>query len=428
MITIRKMVKMMLVVSMVALFGCGGGGGGGSAPPPGPTAPGKATTTVSGKVDFPSLSSLVAKRVNLGEAINVNAYTIDGVLVGSAVADATGSFTISGLDSGVDYVLKATRGSQVLKKLIEKATVAPGATVPNQDLSGVSTTAVVVASQKLAPVGVTNFNLGEPITLSESQKATMSENIFTTVSPKDLETAIISAQNTVQAAITAVAANPAAPDIQNLTKELAYLVNTLNIIVAAVSSNVDPTKVISGEVANFTVATDISTNKKLQILDVSNTGSVSLPPAPTTSLSSTEVKATVTSSVTAYTAPSRVNLDVSSNAVAGTLYGITFEITVPVDATVKLDTNGKPAFSLVAGVTSSCFAAASLTGNILKVVIADVSPLPSGKLVSFVFDKTPVVVLTDASFPLAILKTSDNNGGSLQSSFSLTSVVTSSGS
>lgn len=420
MITIRNMVKMMLVVGVVGLFGCGGGGGGGSAPPAGPTTPGKATTTVSGKVDFPSLTSLVAKRVGLPAPINVSAYTIDGVLVGSAVADATtGNFTISGLDSGVDYVLKATRGSQVLKKLIEKAAVAPGATVPNQDLSGVSTTAVVVASQKLAPAGVTNFNLGEPVALTETQKTAMSSSIFTDVSPKDLEAAITTAAATVQAALTS-------NNLSSLTAQLADLVNTLNIIVAAVSSNVDPTKVISGEVTNFTVATDVSA-PKLQLLEV--TGNVVTQAAATTSLTTAEVKATVTSSVTAYTAPSRVNLDVLSNVAAGTLYGITLEITIPAAATVKLDSNGKPAFSLASGVTSSSLATATIVnGNILRVVIPDVSPLPSGKLVSFVFDKTAGITLTNADFPLSIVKTSDIDGNSLTSSFTLTSVVTSSGS
>ena len=421
MITIRKMIHMVVVASMAGLLGCGGGGGGGGQAPAPPSGPAKATTTVSGKVDFPSLSSLVAKQVNLPAPINVSAYTIDGVLAGTAVADeTTGSFTLSGLDSGVDYVLKATRGSQVLKKLIEKAAVAPGATVPNQDLSGVSTTAVVVASQKLAPAGVTNFNLGEPVALTETQKTAISSGIFTDVSPKDLEAAISTAATTVQTALTN-------NDLSTLTAQLAELVNTLNIIVAAVSSNVDPTKVISGEVANFTVATDVSA-PKLQLLEVSG-NVVTQAAAPTTTLTTSEVKATVTSSVTAYTAPSRVNLDVSSNVAAGTLYGITLEITIPAAATVKLDANGKPAFSLASGVTSSSLATATIVnGNILRVVIPDVSPLPSGKLVSFVFDKTAGITLTNADFPLSIVKTSDIDGNSLTSSFTLTSTVTSSGS
>lgn len=414
MISIRKMVQTLMVVSCIAgLVGCGGGGGGGSAPTT-PAAPAKATTTVSGKVDFPTLSNLVAKQVFLAEPINVSAYTLDGVLVGSAVADASGNFSISNLGSGVDYVLKATRGTQVMKKLIEKATVPPGVTVPNQDISGISTTAVVVASQKLAPAGITNFNLGEPVTLTEAQKTTMSSSIFSTVSPKDLETAITNAKSTVQAALTA-------NDLSSLTSQLAELVNTLNLIVAAVSSNVDPTKVATGQVTSFDVAPNV-----LKPLEVTG-GVVTQLPA-VSSVSSTDVKATVTSSVAAYVPPSRVNLDVINNADAGTLYGITFELIVPTDATVKLDSNNKPLFLLAPGVTLSCLATASLQGNVLKVVIADVSPLPTGKLISFVFDKTAGVALTNVNFPLTYSKASDSTGNPLLNSFSLTSIVTSSGS
>lgn len=419
MVTFRNIVRLMLVIGVAGLFGCGGGGDGGGSPAPNaPPVPAKATTTVSGKVDFPSLSSLVAKRVNApGDKVYVQAYTIDGLKVGSQVeADAaTGSFTIPGLDSGVDYVLKASRGTQVLKKLIEKVAVAPGVTVTDQNISGVSTTAVVIASQKLAPVGVTAFNLGEPTALTEIQKAEMSTNIFKVVSPKDLETAISNAKTTVQDAITG-------GTLSSLTdKDLADLVNTLNLIVAAVSSNTDPT---SGQLQSFTVPAGVL--KPLEF----NAGAIQQAAAITT-VSPADVKLTITSSIAAYTPPSRVQLDISSNVAAGTLAGITFDIIIPAGAIVKLDANGYPdlaAMSLAPGVTLSCFKEANLTGNVLRVLIADVSPLPSGRLVSFVFDKTAGTTLQSSDFPVSYSSTTDIAGHVLLNSFVLTGTVTSSGS
>lgn len=418
--TIRNIVRIMMVVCIAGLFGCGGGSSSTTPPPATSLVPAKATTTVSGKVSFPSISSLVAKRVfALGDQIKIQAYTIDGVPAGSPVTpDVNGNFTISGLESGVDYVLKATRGSEVLKKLIEKATVPPGASVTAQNISDVSTTAVVVASQKLAAAAnIPTLNLGEPVALTETQKTDMSSNIFKVVSPKDLETAITTAKDTVQTAITN-------NTLSSLTdKNLADLVNTLNFIVAAINSNNDPTKVISGTVQSFSVPTGMT----LKPLEISSGGGMAQATA-VTNVTTSEMKTTVTTSVTAYTPPSRVQLDILSSAVAGSLYGLTFDITIPPDATVKLDADGKPVFSLASGVTLSCLATASITGNVIRVVIADVSSLPTGKLVSFVFNKTAGVVLDETNFPLSNTSTSDSTGNALLSSFALTRTVTSSGS
>lgn len=409
----------MLVFSVTVLFGCGGGGGGSSNPgPPAPAAPAKATTTVTGKVSFPSLTSLVNKRVydTAVTIIIVQAYTIDGVAVGSPVtAGADGSYSIPGLDSGIDYIIKATRGGQVLKKLIEKGAVTPGITVFNQDVSGVSTTAVVLASQKL------DTNLGEPVTLTEEQKSKLSANISVVISPKDLESAISSAAATVQAAING-------GTLSALNKDLANLFNTLNIIVAAICSNTDPAKATNG----FTLVTDA---KPLQLLNTS--GAVVTSGAVynnTDRVEQTVAAETVTTGVNAYKPPSRVQLeiDISSEIASGALYGTTFDITIPADAKVKLDEYGRidlSALSLSPGVSLSCLSDASLKGNHLKITVVDGSTsLPSGKLVTFVFDKTPGKVLTIADFGVVLETASDSNGQKLLSGFKLTSTVTSSGS
>jgi hypothetical protein len=377
----------------------------------------------------------VAKRVEAPtDPINVQAYTIDGVAVGSLeLADSTGNFTISGLDSGVDYVLKATRGAQVLKKLIEKMTVAPGATVRDQNISGVSTTAVVMASQKLAiAAGVATFNLGEPVTLNETQKTALSTMIFTDISPKNLESTITTASVTVQAAINS-------GDLLTLTKDLADLVNTLNIVVAAVSSNTDPTQVINGQVQKFTVATD-STAKPLRLLEISAGGAVTQAAA-LTSVSTAAVSQTVTSSVAAYSPPSRVQLDISSNVAAATMSGLTLDITIPTDAKPKLLAASADSLSYTVDLKSVSLAAGVAMGTIidaqfttatrkLRIVIAvgnDNSFLQPGKLVTILFDRTVGVVVSNNDFTTKIVKAIDLNGNPLPSGFTLTNTVTSSG-
>ncbi len=399
MITIQKMIRVMLIVSLAALFGCGGGGGGSSSTTTAPAVPAKATTTVSGKVNFPTLSSLVAKQVYaVGDTINVQAYTIDGVAVGkSVVAQANGDFSIPDLNAGVDYVLKATRGTQVLKKLIEKATIT-GVDVSGQNISDVSTTAVVVASQKLGTtINNSSFSLGESVNLTAAEKANLSTGIFATVSPKDLESAISTAKTTIIAAI----GNSTLSSVTNL--DLVNLVNTLNLIVAAVSNNIDMTQVSSGQLKTFTAPA--------RLIPLEVTGGTITQGAPIVgNVSSDTVKQTA-SSVT-YTPPARTQLEIKTDATAGSLYGITFDIIIPAGATVKLDGQGKPdlsAMSLAPGVTLSCQLIANMSGNVLRVMIADVSPLPTGRLVSIVFDGKPSAGLF---FVPTIIKTSDVNGAS----------------
>lgn len=413
--------KVLLVVVMASLIGCGGGGGGSSAPAP---APEIAKTTVTGKVEFPALSSLVAKQVSLdaGPLTFVQAYTIDGKPIGTqATADNDGNFSIQGLSSGVDYVLKATRGLQILKKLIEKSAVAPGVTLPAQDLSSFSTTAVAVASQKLASsAGVASLSLGEPMTLTDTQKSAVSTKIFTDVSPKALETAISTAAGTVQAAITS-------GDLSTLTAAVADLVNTLNIIVAAVSTNTDPTKVLSGQVANFNISTEEP--KQLRLINVDNTGAVTQGSALST-VTSTHILSAVTSSVDTYVPPARVKLDISTDVAASTLYGITLDITIPVDAHVKLAAGNTPdmaMISLAPGVPASTFLVANmLTATTLRIVIAAESPLPTGNLLSIVFDRTESKPVVSSAFSI-ITSPYDANGAKLTSSFILTKTATSSG-
>lgn len=424
---LHNLFRMFSVVIMVTLFGCGGGGGGGSATPSTPE-PAKATTAISGKVNFPSLSSLVAKRVGAlaPPVVYVQAFSIDGVAVSAQVmvldakedavtGEITGSYSISGLVPGTDYVIKATTGSKILKKLVEKSTVAPDITVYNQNLSGVSTTAVAVASQKLT------FTLGEPVTiaLTPVQKTSLSENIFTQVSPDYLESQVDAAR------VAAETGNYA-----SMSAVFADLVNTLNIVIAAVSTNVDPTKVLSGAVASFNIPP--SSPVPLKLLMVDSSGAVTQSPTALTMVTSAQAQQTVTSSVDTYVPPSRVQLEISTNVAIGALYGITFDINVPADAQVKLaSVDGQVDMSsvvLASGVVTGALVDAQYnsTNRKLRIVIAGSSPLPTGKLVSVVFDRTAEKPVTAANFAISYSPV-DLNGQPLSTSFAITKTAISSG-
>lgn len=435
---IHKLLRIILVVGLVGLFGCGGGGS--SSTPPPSTPPAKATTTLSGKVEFPSLSSLVAKRVNAaGDPILVRAFTIDGVAAGSQVtADGTGAFTIPGLVPGTDYVIKATRGTQILKKLVEKSLVAPDATVSDQNLSDVSTTAVAVASQKLAETsGITKFSLGEPVTvaLTDLQKTTLSEEIFTKVSPADLELTISDAKTKAEAAIQS-------GDYSAMTAALANLVNTLNIVVAAVSTNNDPTKVLNGDVTSFAVPANAPKELKLFSAD-STTGVISQTQPALTSVTTAQIVQQVTSSVDTYVPPSRVQLEISTNVAVGTLYGVTFDITVPADVQVKLTNPPLPSIDglsysvdmksviIATGVITGTLSEAQYTPSTRKLRVLIVgqgaaSSLPTGKLFSVVFDRTAGKAVSASDFAISYTPV-DLDGQLLQTGFTIIKTAISSG-
>lgn len=216
------------LTTLLVMGGCGGGGGGGpSTPPP------VAKTTISGAVTFPSITSLVSKRVGKTETdatITVQAYTIDGKVAGDAVhpsyddeaATRVYSYSITNLEPGVDYVIKVTRGAAVLKKLIEKKDVVSG-TLVGQNLDGVSSTAVIVASQKLG------FTVGETLPTGKTVADTSSK-ISSDIKPVLLEGTISSIVGGSRSTLTAS------------TVEYA---NLFNVVVSAINADKDPLTVIA---------------------------------------------------------------------------------------------------------------------------------------------------------------------------------------
>lgn len=223
----RRFGLVLLAVATVLVIGGCGGGGGSTAPAP------AAKATISGAVTFPSIGSLVAKRVGkvvTDNTVTVQAYTLDGKPAGNPVnptyddeaATRVYAYSITNLEPGVDYVIKVTRGSAVLKKLIEKKDVVSGV-LPGQNLDGVSTTAVIIASQKLG------FTVGDTLPTGKTVADTSSK-ISADIKPVLLEGTISSVINGSSSTLTAS------------TVEYA---NLFNVVVSAIDDNKDPVAVIA---------------------------------------------------------------------------------------------------------------------------------------------------------------------------------------
>lgn len=446
---LQNLFKMLCVASTIGLFGCGGGGGSTTTTAPPPTV---AKTTISGKVEFPSLSSLVAKSVGAVVAdplVTVQAYTLQGVAVGAPVTptydnSVTGSltdftkrvytFVLPDIPVGLDYIVKAKRiesgKTQELKKLIEKADVVVG--MSEQKLDTVSTAAVVIASQKLSTsmgiaTGQTQITLGDPLpSLGTNTVTTLSEAIVTDVAPKALEESIQAAKEKVTLALAdsgGISAYLASMTPEE-KKALADLVNMLNIVVASVANNSDPAKVLAG---NSTVnLTGALPGQELKLLSVDTGGTIGQAANATTSITQAIIQETVTSAVVTYVPP-RVKLELSIDST--TLYGLTIDVTIPADVKVRVDATGKLDMALL-NVPQGVIANVSFDTLTRKVRIglASSSPLPSSpaKLITLSFDRIPGLILTQANFAHTVIETSDSNGNAV--SFVLTKTVTSSGS
>jgi hypothetical protein len=450
---IHNIFKAVVIVSMVGLFGCGGGGGGGTPPSTPPTVVTKTTTTISGSVSFPSISSLVAKRVNAlvpDAFVTVQAYKLNGDPIGSPVTplyDDTiiGSstdftkrvytYSLPDIPLGVDYVIKAKRvengNTQELKKLIEKSEVVDN--MPSQSVDSVSTAAVVVASQKLTAVmGITNasggavkVSLGDTLPVEmQNSVSKLSDAIITDVSPKVLEASILSAKTNSDAAaggfITYVST-------LSPTEKQAFvdLVNMLNIVVTAVANNADPAKILSGDSVSLSTAKDVP---QLKLLTVDTTsGSVAQDLTARTTITPQLFQDTVTSAVVTYVPP-RVKLEFSTNSTQ--LYGLVFDVTVPVDAKVRADATGKLDMALLT-VPSGVSVDAQYNAATRKIRIAVASstlgtPLPA-KIAELSFDRTQGIQLKDTNFTFVKVSTSDLDGNSITTLLNVSLNVTSSG-
>ncbi|MDD2853128.1 MAG: hypothetical protein PHY09_14685 [Desulfuromonadaceae bacterium] len=220
-----KWLWLLALVPIVMFSGCGGGGGGGG----GGGAP---KATISGTVTFPSLNNLVGKRVAadmVNTSLTVKVYSLDGVL--KKTATVTGStYTADGLDSGVDYVIKAVDGDKIMKALIDKDSIA---TTTTRDINAIATTAVVLAEQKLGvPIG----------TIGEKANSISSTGIAG-IQPGTIETNITNAVSTIKNLSAAA------------TETEVNLVNLGNIVTATIKAGVDTSAFLTGTGTTETVVT-----------------------------------------------------------------------------------------------------------------------------------------------------------------------------
>lgn len=479
---IKNLTKVFIAAGLFGLFGCGGGGGGGSAAPATtptttdtttttttpttttvttpvtttvtttpttdntpvyPPATAKTTTTISGKAEFPALTSLVAKRVDAvvpDATVTVQAFTLAGVPVGPAVnptyedtvagaADYTKrgySYVLPDIPFGNDYIIKAkyvlNGKTQELKKLLEKSDVTENP-LDSGNINSVSTTAVVIASQKLTTsMNSAAITLGDPLPASLANSVTdLSAKISTDISPKALETSIQTSKDRVANAILSGNIASAFTGLSQDDKTaLVNFVNLLNIVVAAVANNETPANILAG---SSTVALSATTSP-LKLLSVDGSGNLAQAPA-TTSLTSSVVMPTVTNATTSYIPP-RVKLVISTDSTA--IYGLVFEITMPVDAYVGFDAAGKlnmAQLTLPAGYADAQYSAATRK---VRVAVASTTAKLATDFITLNFAKTIGKTLTTSDFTISVLEASDVSGNKIATTFNLSTTVTSSGS
>ena len=138
----------MMISAVLLLFaaGCGGGGGGGTTP-----APPASKTTVSGDVVFPAVSAVGKQVLADIPAPSMTVFDLKGNLISTIpiTLQNGNTYIFSGLqlDSNIDYVLVATRGSQKLRKVLSK-NLMDGSSITSA-LNLVTTTAVIFIEQQL---------------------------------------------------------------------------------------------------------------------------------------------------------------------------------------------------------------------------------------------------------------------------------------
>jgi hypothetical protein len=269
----------LLLLSVVTLFvinGCGGG----SSDAPAALTPADTSAKVAGTVTFPtsasvdlnSLGKRAAKSVALPTTITVELRDLSGNVIKTATAtlNVNGSYEYSftGIASA-DYVVKAISGNTVLKALVDKNSLSADTT---RNVNTVSTTAVIVAEQKLG---------GTLGTLGDSANSTL----FTSASIAGVN--LLALESRINAAVGAVTTSGGA----DATQAYIDLMNLVNVVAATVFNNVNSAAFIAG-----TVTATISTTQY-------TTGNVGTGGTPTT-VDLTAARSSLTNSVSSYTAPS----------------------------------------------------------------------------------------------------------------------------
>ncbi|MDD2899995.1 MAG: carboxypeptidase-like regulatory domain-containing protein [Desulfuromonadaceae bacterium] len=275
----------LLLLTMV--WGCSGGGGGGGG------GGDVAKASISGTVIFPSLNSLVAKRVGLSTPPSVTVRNLAGAVVATATVTGSGTsddpytYSVAGLDPAVDYVVKVVSGGQVMKALVDKNALSTAVT-NTRNIDAIATTAVLLAEKKLSVT---------PGTIGESSNSAVTTAAINNLQPMALESSIKGAVNTVLYA--SANATPANIELVNLAYVVAALVNT----------GVSPTQFFSA--SNTTPVTAIQ-------YDTTATPLAAAPVTPTTAQS------TLATTASSYTPP-----PVNSVSYASDVYDFTNSTVAP---------------------------------------------------------------------------------------------------
>ncbi len=283
----RNLLWLFLLLNLTLLSACGGG------------STGTTTTTLKGAVEFPDVTTTAkttAKLVTEND-IAVEVYDLNGKKIATvkptyddAQTTRIYSYEVTGLTPNVDYVLKAKRTStnQVVKKLIEKEKVIVG-TVAAQTVNPVSTTAVVMAENKIAStysltagaikLGEENSQLPAAVSVG-----IVSETIRTDIQPANLESQI----NTLATAF----ANGSVSSIDTQAK--ADLINSYLIVNAAITQKLDAHDFMAG------TSTTTITVQTIVYNTATNTSSAATSATTMTSATATE---TITTASGSYTPP-----------------------------------------------------------------------------------------------------------------------------
>ncbi len=279
----RKLVCWFTAMGLLfSLAACGGGGGGTTAE----------TSTLSGSVEFPAVTGKVMALTQTDTTVDIFVYDLKGnqvKKVNPTYNDATPTriyaYSVSGLTPGVAYVIKAKKGLQIIKKLIEKEKVVVGQ-VSDMKVDTVSTTAVAIAEQKLkVALGLTAaFTLGNALPAGVTETA-MSTKI-TEVRPAFLE----------QSISTFLQSNGRVDPAKVIDAATAQMANVFMIVVKAVESNVEPTAFVQGSGTSSLAVEQYTVSA----------GVVTAPTAPV-NVSSTEAATASSTAATNYTAPTSVD-------------------------------------------------------------------------------------------------------------------------
>lgn len=223
-----RLLKASVLVLGLALFGCGDNDSGGST-----------TTSLAGEATFPAVvagPAKVAQATKAAANLTLEIRDLNGILVGAPLpltlkSGTTDTYTYpaASVSRDKDYILTAVRGSQVLRALLDRASLT-GATV-SKNLDRVSTTAVILAEQKLSlPIGT----FGSGALPAGSDPTTLSSSLAGALKPATLEKDLSDALS---------ASAPGAAGVSALQTQLASLLNAVNEVL---KKNVDPADYLKG--------------------------------------------------------------------------------------------------------------------------------------------------------------------------------------